>query len=268
MGEFRESPADYSDSYMSARQIGIAQQTLADGTPAFVITTGTTRYVYDSVGGGFSGLLDRHGNNWIDHSRAKGPSGEFRGIPNMVFRRRGPNNHFHPGHRNERGCTTEVSRGPNGSVEIESHVGDRWQVRWDIAENGARFTTEKIDPVDSRHWFLYEGAPGGQFRQRDRSIRSDGFDASLSNSWETNTSLIDWVAFASKKTHRSLLFKWESPTTVPVSYYPMKPMTVFGFGRRLGSVENHLTTLSSMTMTFVESTSLDGLSEAAKAITY
>jgi hypothetical protein len=256
----------YPESLMAARQIDIAQQTMPDGTSAVVVTTGTARYVYDTVGGGFSALLDREGNDWINYSAAKGPSGQFRGIPNMVFRRRGLNNHFHPGHRNERACTTEVSRGPNDTVTIESQVGGRWQVRWEITDNGAHFTTEKVDPDDSQHWFLYEGTPGGRFRPRDRCIRSDGFGASLSDRWEADTSLIDWVAFASKKVRRSLLFKWESPATIPVSYYPMKPMTVFGLGRRLGSVEGYLTTLSTMTMTFVESTSFDGLSEAAKAV--
>jgi hypothetical protein len=250
---------------MPTGQIEIAQATLWDGVPGVVVTSESARYVYDSIGGGFSALFDRMGNDWISYSGASGSSGKSRGIPNMVFRGRSqPNNHFHPGHRKEWSCTTEVTRGPDRSVTIESRVGERWQVRWDIDHNGARFTTEKIDPDDAPHWFLYEGTPGGRFRLRDRSIRSDGHEAPLAKSWESSTTMIGWVAFASKKAHRSLLFKWDSPETVPISYYPMKPMTVFGLGRRLGSVESHLTSSSSVTMTFVESTSFDGLSEAVK----
>lgn len=245
-------------------QIDIAEQTLADGTPIAVVTTAQARYVYDKVGGGFSSLVDRDGNDWISYSDERGRSGKFRGIPNMVFRgRRAPGNHFHPGNKNEQACTTAVGRDPSGSVMIESRVGERWQVRWDIAHGGARFSTEKVDPDDPRHWFLYEGTPGGRFKSRDMAIRSDGFDPSLAKSWETDTSSIDWVAFASKRKRRSLLFKWNSSRVVPVSYYPMKPMTVFGLGRSLGSLDGHLTELSSVTMTFVESVSFDRLSEAA-----
>lgn len=252
---------------MSSRQVQIAEETMQDGTPAAVITTATARYVYDTVGGGFSALLDRQGKDWISYSLDRGPAGEFRGIPNMVFRKRSPNNHFHPGHRNERACTTVVSRNASGSVRIESSVSNRWRIRWDIADNAARFATERVDPDDSRHWFLYEGTPGGRLRLRDRSIRSDGFDAPLSDGWEASTNSVQWVAFASRRKRRSLLFKWESSTTVPVSYYPMKSMTVFGFGRRLRSTESHLTTSCSVVMAFIESISFDDLSEAARDIT-
>ncbi len=41
--------------------------------------------------------------------------------------------------------------------------------------------------------------------------------------------------------------------TFPVSYYPMAPMTVFGFGRKLGSVENFLSTApTQITVRFFE----------------
>jgi hypothetical protein len=99
-------------------------------------------------------------------------------------------------------------------------------------------TVLDIDPGDPGHWFLYEGTPGGRFNKRDRCLRSDGTDSALSEEWEARA--IDWVAFRVPRQRRSLLLQLESDIDVPVSYYPMKPMTVFGFGRRLGSAENLL----------------------------
>jgi hypothetical protein len=99
-----------------------------------------------------------------------------------------------------------------------------------------------VDPDDPGFWFLYEGTPGGRFSRRDRWLRSDGVDGPLSKAWEGRTMAIHWVAFRVPNRRRSLLLHLETEVDVPVSYYPMKPMTVFGFGRRLGSAENLFST--------------------------
>lgn len=213
-----------------------------EGESAYEIRTPSATYLYHKVGGGFSSLVDRDGNDWLGYRPGGGPAGEYRGIPNLVFRTDGErNNHFHPGHRGPRASLTQlVDANPLGAT-LESIVDDgRWRVRWEITADAARLTVLDIDPEDPGYWFLYEGTPGGRFSRWDRCLRSDGVDTSLSKAWEDRTGHIRWVAFRVRQQNRSLLLRLETDVDVPVSYYPMKPMTVFGFGRRLGSAENLL----------------------------
>lgn len=215
-----------------------------EGQDAYEIRTPAARYLYHKSGGGFSSLIDRDGIDWLGYRPGDGPAGEYRGIPNMVYRRDGDrNNHFHPGHAGNRASVSRlVDAGPLEAT-IESSVEEnRWRVRWEIHPEFARLTVLDIDPGDPGYWFLYEGTPGGRFSKRDRCLRSDGTDSALSSEWEARTGTVDWVAFRVPRQRRSLLLQLESAIDVPVSYYPMKPMTVFGFGRRLGSAENLLST--------------------------
>lgn len=219
------------------------RECIDEGQDAFDIGTPAARYRYHKVGGGFSSIIDPDGNDWVGYAPDGGPAGDFRGMPNLVYRKHGDrNNHFHPGHDGVRGShTTLLEAGPDRAV-IESSVEDRWRLRWEFVPAFARLTVLDVDPTDPGFWFLYEGAPGGRFSRWDRWLRSDGAGGPLSKRWESRTTSVDWVAFRSPTRRRSLLIRLETPVDVPVSYYPIAPMTVFGFGRRLGSVDNLLDT--------------------------
>ena len=222
---------------------------------AYEIRTPTARYFYHKTGGGFSSLIDRDGNDWISHRPGNGPAGEYRGIPNMVFRSDGGrNNHFHPGYKRRKASSARLVHSGPLKVTMESSVDEtRWRVRWEIFPNFARLTVLDIDPDDPRFWFLYEGTPGGSFELKDHCLRSDGVDSPLSEKWEDRTDAIPWVAFRVHEQNRSLLLRLETAVEVPVSYYPMAPMTVFGFGRKLDSVENFLSTApTQITVRFLE----------------
>ncbi len=222
---------------------------------AYEIRTPTASYFYQKTGGGFSSLVDRDGNDWISYRPGNGPAGEYRGIPNMVFRSDGGrNNHFHPGHKKHKASTARLVHSGPLKVTIESSVDEtRWRVRWEIFPNLARLTVLDIDHDDPRFWFLYEGTPGGSFELKDQCLRSNGVDSPLSEKWEDRTDAIAWVAFRVPEQNRSLLLRLETEVDVPVSYYPMAPMTVFGFGRKLGSVENFLSTApTQITVRFLE----------------
>lgn len=70
------------------------------GQESFRIETPTATYYYHQEGAGFSGLVDGEERDWIGYSPQKGSAGEYRGIPNLVFRRPGNGPHFfHPGSR-------------------------------------------------------------------------------------------------------------------------------------------------------------------------
>ena len=222
---------------------------------AYEIRTPTARYFYHKTGGGFSSLIDRDGNDWIGYQPGNGPAGEYRGIPNMVFRSDGGrNNHFHPGHEKHKASAARLVHSGPLKVTIESSVDEtRWRVRWEILPNFARLTVLDIDHDDPLFWFLYEGTPGGGFELDDRCLRSNGVDSPLSEKWEDRTNAIDWVAFRVPEQNRSLLLSLETEVDVAVSYYPMAPMTVFGFGRELGSVENLLSAVpTKITVRFLE----------------
>lgn len=225
-------------------QVVVIPDAFDEGQGAYEIRTPAARYFYHRIGGGYSSLIDPDGNDWLGYRPGGGPAGAYRGIPNMVFRRDSDrNNHFHPGHSGPRASVTKLVEAGPLQATIESSVDDgRWRVRWEIHPDLARLTVLDIDPEDPGFWFLYEGTPGGRFSKWDRCLRSDGVDSALSKKWEGRTLDIDWVAFRVPRQRRSLLLHLETDVDVPVSYYPMKPMTVFGFGRRLGSAENLLTT--------------------------
>ena len=46
------------------------------------IETSDATYYFRKSGGGFSGIIDLEGNDWISHSNAPKSSGMWRGIPN------------------------------------------------------------------------------------------------------------------------------------------------------------------------------------------
>ena len=221
---------------------------------AIEIATPSATYFYHTTGGGFSSIVDVDGNDWLNYQPGGGPAGEYRGIPNMVFRRGTQyNNHFHPGHQGVKASKTRVVSSEENQVSIESAVdSDRWRVRWDIDDQAAKLTVLEADEADPGFWFLYEGTPGGRFNTSDRCLRSDGRDWRLSKKWETTTSSVNWVAFRVPELNRSLLLSLDTDVDVPVSYYPMEPMTVFGFGRRLGSADNLFETPVQISVRLVE----------------
>lgn len=223
--------------------ISVRPESHDEDQDAIEVTTATATYFYHTTGGGFSSLIDVDGNDWLNYQPGGGPAGEYRGIPNMVFRRGTQhNNHFHPGHRGAKSSKTRITSADDKLVSIESAVdSDRWRVRWDIDDQAANLTVLDADADNPGFWFLYEGTPGGRFATSDRCLRSDGNDYRLSKKWEETTARVNWVAFRVPRLNRSLLISLETEVDVPVSYYPMEPMTVFGFGRRLGSADNLFT---------------------------
>ncbi len=233
---------------------------------AFEIRTPSARYLYHKTGGGFSSLVDRDGNDWLGYRPGGGPAGAYRGLPNMAYRPKGDrNNHFHPGHAGHRASTARLIQSGPIKATIESSVDEhRWRVRWDIYPQFARMTVLNIDRDDPRYWFLYEGTPGGRFDAADRCLRAPGNDSALSLEWEGQTSAVNWVAFRVPEQSRSLMLNLETETDVPVSYRPMEPMTVFGFGRRLGSVTGFLSTAPmQFSVRLVETANLDELATLA-----
>jgi hypothetical protein len=220
-------------------------QLLADiedaGQEAFVIQTPSARYVYHKEGGGFRRLIDRDERDWIGYGPGGGPAGEYRGIPNMVFRG-DQGGFFHPGHTGTRASSTELlGDEPEAVSLLTTSCNDRWQVRWDIFATYARMTVLRVDAEDPEYWLLYEGTPGGGF-DPDRSLclRSSGESTPLTEPWETELPDPNWVGFTDPDRENCLVLRCRLSEACPAMYKAMEPMTVFGFGRELRGVSSFL----------------------------
>ena len=92
---------DRSPTPVATSTLVAVESATDEGLDTLRITTPGATYHFDTAGGGFSSLVDADGNDWIGYSTAPRSSGEFRGIPNLIY----PEGTFHPG---ATGVTTSV----------------------------------------------------------------------------------------------------------------------------------------------------------------
>jgi uncharacterized repeat protein (TIGR02543 family) len=216
---------------------------------AYIISTPTGTWRYQTPAGGFSSLDDVQGNDWINyiHNQA-GSAGAFRGIPNMIA----PESWFHPG------ATTATSLVIyNGPVRkrIRSTITEggviTWEAVWDIFPGYARQTVLK---AAKNFWFLYEGTPGGVIDANDFWTRphTTAGNPPVTTRIDSNSSANilsadlpgdEWAFFSqgnpTQGATRSLFlinhqndtysdwYRFQNDTSGPLS----GAMTVFGFGR-------------------------------------
>jgi hypothetical protein len=216
-------------------------------------------YYYHKVGAGFASLIDKQGNDWIDYDVG---NKAFRGIPNA-------GEWGHPGYTTEAGeenvenptfgsTSTVVFDGPLKTT-IRSTTSDPGKSAiwtWDFYPGHATMTIEKVrqksgSPVP--YWLLYEGTPGGVFQDQDFVVRSNNGaeQRTLANqSWSGNLNP-DWAYFGDANADLNRVLFTALQTSAgdagkTASYRratnsgrsgtsPVVPMTVFGFGRLLGS---------------------------------
>jgi hypothetical protein len=135
--------------------------TLDEGQDCFRVETPHGTYIYQKTAGGFSSLLDKDGNDWLnfhpdpspDYPRSAGNA--FRGMPNLVFGGE-EDGYGHPGFA---GCTSEQIG--DSSIQTTS-LCKRWQWQWGFFEKYAKLTMLRVNP-DRAYWFLYEGTPAGRY---------------------------------------------------------------------------------------------------------
>lgn len=144
-----------------------------EGRNQFVIHTNSATYFYDRAGGGFSRLIDRDGNDWIDFHKQplkkfpQSAAAGYRGIPNLVFGNDNPDaGAGHPGFDR---CQSELS-GPRSILTTTTSGG--WSWRWDFSDDHATLTVLRADP-EHRYWFLYEGPVAGRWSPKSHFYGSD-----------------------------------------------------------------------------------------------
>ena len=165
-----------------------------NGIPCWEIKTQTCIYYYDYIGGGFAGMVDSAGHDWISFNGGQGCHGVYRGIPNMVFRGAGGKNGFHPGHRDNNACIStwldvETSSTAGAVASFRSQQDNGWSLRWDITECGVLAIVESVNSDSPEYFFQYEGTPGGEWNPEGclatHSGMAEGSEPKpLGESWE------------------------------------------------------------------------------------
>ena len=208
-----------------APRIVLADGVVRQGLDTVRVSNGSGTFFYDKDGGGFSSLLDADGNDWISWSSASGASGEFRGVPNLVF----PGGLMHPGLGGVR--TSIVDSGPLVATLRSTSLDGQWITEWRIGPEHAELT---VVEAPREYWFLYEGTPGGSLNTTtDTVIRPDGTVTSAGTAWTGDLPGDEWVAFGDPGVGRSLYVANHQPDQAVDSYRAMDGvMTVFGFGRQ------------------------------------
>ena len=188
------------------------------------VTTAAGEYFYQKDAGGFSSLLDTQGNDWIDFHPTGGSSGNFRGIPNLVY----PEGHFHPGATTS--ITTLRHSGPLKTTLHSVTTDGLWEALWEIYPRRATMT---VLAANAPYWFLYEGTPGGTLEPAsDFVVRATGQTDLTSAIWDGDLPGDEWVYFADPALTRSLFLAHHERDSAHDSYRPLDGvMTVFGFGR-------------------------------------
>lgn len=196
------------------------------GEAALRIDTSAAVYVLHRNSGGLAALFDGAGADWIGYSPEPGSTGEFRGIPNLGREGGG----FHPGRG---GCVSTVISAQAEEVKIDVRSeDDRWRTLWTFSERELRIL---VNATSHPYWFLYEGTPGGEYRE-DRCVgtRSDGTTWRCSEKWEARLPDPRRVIFHPEGYQYRLLLEDRAvrdAETVDSFWSLEKNMTVFGFGR-------------------------------------
>ncbi|MDQ8198908.1 carbohydrate binding domain-containing protein [Pelagicoccus enzymogenes] len=213
-------------------QVALVEGVPDEGQDSYRITNLTGELFYHPLGGGFSSWEDIEGNDWIDYHPTGQASGNYRGIPNMIY----PEDNFHPGSTDST-SVVEISGPLKTTLRTMSDDGD-WEATWEIYGRFAKMTMLK---APRSYWFLYEGAPGGSFdATSDFVVRSNGVSNLVSESWQNDLVDEEWVYVSDPALDRSLVVAHAEDDDSIDSYRPFGgDMTVLGFGRNIG-LESYL----------------------------
>lgn len=147
-------------SYFASAQVNISEG-IDEGQEVLIITTKIATYYYQKAAGGFSSIVDKYGNDWINYTTdpkdiyPQSAASTYRGLPNLVHGG-DESGTGHPGFKN---CTSEIL---NHNTIISTSKSGNWEWEWTFSDSGAVLNITKIDPK-RKYWFLYEGTIGGNY---------------------------------------------------------------------------------------------------------
>lgn len=237
-----QSSKSRPDQKPLAKAIHITEGTYED-RPHFVIRTPVMTYYYDKAGGGFSRIIDAHGNDWISFKKEPwnqypaSAASAYRGLPNLVFR----SDDGGAGHPGFDKCESKVIS--ENEILTTSKSGD-WQWRWQFETDHATLQVEKVAKGQS-YWFLYEGTPGGKFDVQHQYFGTNQAGPSQEHpdhfNGKPSVEHIQWAYFGHQKSDQVFYLLQTKSDEKPdhlsylgnteASLESSDGMTVFGFGR-------------------------------------
>ncbi len=206
-------------------QVKVTDNVFDEGQNSFLIVTDSADYYYQKMAAGFSSILDKKGNDWINHHPIGGSAGSYRGIPNLVPPWDG--GYFHPGETTS--ISTLIQQGPLKATIRSTTNNGLWEVQWEFFPQFARMS---VSLANKEFWFLYEGTPGGELDANDFVVRPNGEKTSYNTSWNSDLPTQEWVYFSDTGIGKSIFLAHHENDNAIDSYRQMNnEMTVFGFGR-------------------------------------
>ncbi|MEO1063699.1 MAG: hypothetical protein AAFZ07_19965 [Actinomycetota bacterium] len=226
--------------------------------PVFRIETRAGTWFFEPNGGGFAGLVDADGNDWIGwdpSQRAEG--GEFRGIPKARLDTANYGNDegpFSPGSGDtDSRWEYEVNGGPVRVTFLSQsrnfateEIDNEWTAQYEVGPRSMIF--EMTDAPAAVPWrALYQGEPGGTLTDGDQVILSGQNGNAPTQLNTTNFSgaslgTPEWAAFLDGDTTRSLVIAASDNPEVDLSTTRTTDdgsTTIFGFGRSSSAQTSH-----------------------------
>lgn len=217
-----------------------------NGTEHFKITTLSAVYFLEKSSGGFSSIIDKSGNDWVDHSKSSeayfpaSAAADYRGIPNMLYGDVTDSGAGHPGFN-----VCRFARQINDSTIQFVSQSKSFVWSWIFHDHYARLHIEKVGR-DQPYWVLYEGPVAGRYHPfskywgTDSGIRTEIPDflngETLQENWQ-------WVYFGDKNVNRVFFIAQKEADEKPdvmgfmgasdEGLRAKDGMVVFGFGRNL-----------------------------------
>jgi hypothetical protein len=202
-----------------------------EGQDSYKIRNENSTFYYHENGGGFAGLLDRQGYDWISFHPTGGSAGNYRGIPNVATDDPvlGLTGLFHPGYATAN--TSILYTGPL-KITFRSKAGaGAWQKTWEIYPRYARMNLYQ-KPETLPYWFLYEGTPGGAIDTGDYYVLPDGVRRGIYTAMNGDLPGEEWIYYGDDALARVLyVVNHQEDDVVDCHYVMQDNMTVFGFGR-------------------------------------
>ncbi len=214
-----------------------------NGIDHFIIYTKNVTYYYDKEGGAFSRIVDKNGNDWINHSQypwqiyPESSASSFRGLPNLVGENPGEVGIGYPGFKN---CISEKL---NRKVIQTTSLDGSWSWRWVFHKKYAELFIDKIDEKQS-YKFMYNGLIGGRFNPQNQyygtNLGGPFFEIYNFNKGEKLYGNWSWMYLGDRDVKRIIFFAKQTPDHDLDSYSFMSDsnsenisdngMVTFGFG--------------------------------------
>ncbi len=215
-----------------------------ENRPHYIIHTKMATYYFDREGGGFSRIIDNHGNDWINYKTEPwnqypaSAASAFRGLPNLVFTSETDGGAGHPGHDK---CTSKLKE--KNTIVTTSKSG-KWEWEWTFYNDHAVLNVLKTEE-GIPYWFLYEGTPGGSYAPDTSNYGTDstGLQSDVPDFYKGTTQWGDyqWAYFSKEGVPNSFFVAQtgDDEHLDMMSYLgnteegasSKDGMTVFGFGR-------------------------------------